>query len=770
MSHPDHDPNAPLPPPVPTPPRGETPIVDAASVEELLRLQDQVPDLVRERYERFIAVLGVEIVGLDTYASRHGDVAAKRLKDRVRELAQPILTVTKAQVLAAIGDGGRFAYPTAEAAVIAAGQLQRAVRQVNLRRGADEETIELRIGVHCGPALVNEDTGRVYGDTIDAVVRLTAKAGARQILISEAVRGHLIGRHLLEPLGTLELQGQSRELALFSVAWDVPAEAGSGNDVPPELDARYVLKARLGSTGRSSVWHAHDVVRDQDVAIKVLHAPQALSAGERERLADEIEAATRLEHPNLVRIEDCSIHSGASGYVVMELIPGGTTLRERLEEGRFSPHVAALILHEVAEAIAAAHAAGMLHRDLRPENVLLSEDGALKVTELGMALDDAQRRSPEGAALAGSPAYLSPEQVRGDPALPASDVFSLGIVLYELLTGQLPFVGASPSTVMFRIVEGRYSPPEGLDPALGGVLRRCLEVDPSARFADAAELRDALRRVLHQRGVSDPGAALATVLVSGEDADREAVEPASGLHGVSAARGPAFWTRTRGGLAAAAVVVILLGIGLLRPGDATDPAALAAAGPEERMEEGLDLSDAPASASAFNDALAADALAAQEEAEEAARLKASRLQEEEEARLRELARFEGELREEAEAEGADDDGATRLASGSSDGSTAPAVATARPQPTETARRTRRRRASAPVAPRTGTVKLSVTGWADIVVNGKSYGRFPQVSSLTLPEGAHTLELLNPHREPYRKRIRVTAGKEVAHRAELVARP
>lgn len=188
------------------------------------------------------------------------------------------------------------------------------------------------------------------------------------------------------------------------------------------------------------------------------------------------------------------------------------------------------------------------------------------------------------------------------------------------------------------------------------------------------------------------------------------------------------------------------------------------------MEEGLDLSDAPASASAFNDALAADALAAQEEAEEAARLKASRLQEEEEARLRELARFEGELREEAEAEGADDDGATRLASGSSDGSTAPAVATARPQPTETARRTRRRRASAPVAPRTGTVKLSVTGWADIVVNGKSYGRFPQVSSLTLPEGAHTLELLNPHREPYRKRIRVTAGKEVAHRAELVARP
>src|SRR5690606_41623594 len=100
----------------------------------------------------------------------------------------------------------------------------------------------------------------------------------------------------------------------------------------------------------------------------------------------------------------------------------------------------------------------------------------------------------------------------------------------------------SPSTVLFRIVEGRYSPPDGLDPALGGVLRRCLEVDPSARFADAAELRDALRRVLHQRGVSDPGAALATILVAGEVADREAVGPATGLHGCAYARGDAVCT------------------------------------------------------------------------------------------------------------------------------------------------------------------------------------------------------------------------------------
>lgn len=776
MSHPDHDPHAPLPPPVPTPPRGETPIVDAASVEELLRLQDQVPDLVRERYERFLAVLGVEIVGLETYASRHGDVAAKRLSERVRELAQPILTMSKAQVLAPIGEGGRFAYPTAEAAVIAAGQLQRSVRQVNLRKRAAEETIELRIGVHCGPALVNEDTGRVYGDTIDAVTRLTAKAGARQILVSEAVRGHLIGRHLLEPLGTLQVQGQARELALFSVAWDVPAELDSSGDAVPELDARYVLKARLGSTGRSSVWHAHDVVRDEEVAIKVLHAPQALSASERERLADEVEAATRLQHPNLVRIEDASVHSGASGYVVMELVRGGMTLRERLEQGRLSPHLATLVVHGISEGMAAAHAGGLLHRDLRPENVLLSGDGELKITDLGLALDDAQRRSPEGAALAGSPAYLSPEQVRGDPALPASDVFSLGIVLYELLTGQLPFVGASPSTVMFRIVEGRYNPPEGIDPALGAVLRRCLEVDPTARFSDAAELRDALRRVLHQRGVSDPAVALATILVSGEDADRDAVGPAGGAYAedVSGALPPSFWTRPRLGLAAGAVLVVLLGAGLLWSGAGSAPTpALITTASEAPIEDGLDLRDEPTAASRFHDALAADALAAQEEAEQAALQKASRLKEEEEARLQELAEREEALREETRLAEADADmrGETEPASGSTAGAPAgPAVASAEPARSEASRRTRRRRTATPIEVRTGTVKLSVTGWADIVVNGKSYGRFPQVSSLTLPEGAHTLELLNPHREPYRKRIRVTAGKEVAHRAELVARP
>jgi hypothetical protein len=282
---------------------------------------------------------------------------------------------------------------------------------------------------------------------------------------------------------------------------------------------RYRLLELLGTGGMSVVYRGLDTALQREVAVKVLHAHLLLQQGDaRRRLEREARAVARLHHPNIVEVFDVADAGMEDAFLVTELVRG-ETLRAFVERERcWPPEVAALLVHQVASALAHAHLAGVVHRDLKPENVMLREDGVLKLMDFGIArvLDPAERMTQTGA-LVGSPAYMAPEVIDGQPAGPEADVFALGTMLYWLWTGALPFAAASTSGMLKRILDGIYEDPRGrtaaLSDELAAVLARCLQRRPLDRYPSATEVEAALATTLAGVGLEEPAAELAAFLL-----------------------------------------------------------------------------------------------------------------------------------------------------------------------------------------------------------------------------------------------------------------
>ncbi len=261
------------------------------------------------------------------------------------------------------------------------------------------------------------------------------------------------------------------------------------------LGGRYRLRFHLASGGMAEVWCADDEILGRAVAVKILHAHVASDPALRARFHTEAVAAARLVHPSIVAIFDtCEV--GASEAIVMELVRG-RTLRDYLDErGRLEPIEMIHIGAEVASALSCAHRAGVIHRDVKPANILLSDDGRVLVTDFGIAkvLDEPDLTRTN--QLIGTVKYLAPEQVSGGPIDARTDIYALGAVLYEILCGAAPFVGDSTAAVALARVQRDPLPPsfsvDDLPPAVDAVLLRALARDPDARYASADDLRAAL--------------------------------------------------------------------------------------------------------------------------------------------------------------------------------------------------------------------------------------------------------------------------------------
>ncbi len=273
---------------------------------------------------------------------------------------------------------------------------------------------------------------------------------------------------------------------------------------------KYRLVHRLGEGGMASVWLAHNETLDIDVAIKFIRA-DLQHPGLTNRLLQEARAAAKLEHPAIVRVSDYGKTVAGDPYIVMELLRGedlGAVLRR---EHRLNAIEAVRILLPIAHALAMAHSKGIVHRDLKPDNVFLVErdDGKIqpKLVDFGIAkLDnpaDSKRLTQVGATL-GSPAYMSPEQARGTDVDARSDIWSFCVLLYEAITGQLPFEGPSHTALVCAILEAKPVPSTELgggDAALWAILDRGLRKDPAMRFSSMRELGAALARWLMGRSV-----------------------------------------------------------------------------------------------------------------------------------------------------------------------------------------------------------------------------------------------------------------------------
>ena len=269
------------------------------------------------------------------------------------------------------------------------------------------------------------------------------------------------------------------------------------------IGGRYTIRAPVGEGGMATIYRAHDSQLDRDVAVKILRPQYGRDPGFAARFRQEARSAGSLNHPNIVSVYDYGT-DGDAHYIVMQLVEGRDLASVLREDGRLSPNEAARIAAETASALETAHRRGIVHRDIKPGNILLTDDGDVRVTDFGIARAVSEASMTITGTTLGSVHYFSPEQARGDEVTGASDVYALGIVLYEMLTLRRPFEGDSAAGVALKRLSEDPQPPSvydrSLPPGLVAIVMRALERDPAARFASAGELAQAL-----QAWQRDPG-------------------------------------------------------------------------------------------------------------------------------------------------------------------------------------------------------------------------------------------------------------------------
>jgi serine/threonine-protein kinase len=290
------------------------------------------------------------------------------------------------------------------------------------------------------------------------------------------------------------------------------------------LGDRYRIEARIGSGGMAEVYRGLDTVLNRTVAVKVLLPQFARDAGFVARFRREAQAAARLNHPNIVGVFDTGA-DGDTQYIVMEFVEG-RTLGQVLGSGRRpTPMQSVELAQKIAQALAVAHGQGIVHRDIKPANVMVTREGKVKVMDFGIARMQTLETAPQTSSVLGTPTYLSPEQAQGQPVDARSDIYSLGVVLYEMLAGRPPFTGDSPVAIAYKQVNETPPPPSALNPdvtpRLDAVVMKALAKNPANRYQDAEALAADLERVQQGQEVE----ATPLMPVAGGDATQVIARP-----------------------------------------------------------------------------------------------------------------------------------------------------------------------------------------------------------------------------------------------------
>jgi serine/threonine protein kinase, bacterial len=270
------------------------------------------------------------------------------------------------------------------------------------------------------------------------------------------------------------------------------------------LDGRYRVEVMIATGGMSAVYRGLDQRLDRPVALKVMDSRYAGDNQFLTRFQREARAVARLKDPGLVAVYDQGI-DGQHPFLVMELIEGGT-LRELLRErGPMPPHAVAAVLRPVLGGLAVAHRAGLVHRDIKPENVLISDDGDVKIADFGLVRAVAEAKITSTSVILGTAAYLSPEQVSTGDAGPRSDVYSVGILAYELLTGVTPFTGDSALAVAYQRIDNDVSPPStviaGVPAQFDELVAHATAREPADRYADAQDMAADVEAIVEELGL-----------------------------------------------------------------------------------------------------------------------------------------------------------------------------------------------------------------------------------------------------------------------------
>ena len=482
-------------------------------VEALLNARAEIDEQLR-RHKNVLTVLFTDVVGSTSYFDRFGDTAGLAMVHLSSELGVSVVGRFGGTVVKTIGDSVMADFPDPVSAVSAAIEMQRRLICVNSDL-PEHRRMELRIGIHTGMGF-RKGTD-VFGDVVNLASRITKRTEAAQILISRAVQEVVASQSNITCrwLDKCTIDGRSEKEDIFEVIWtdldeylrhrsrfvsSTSVEDRDGNKQyrsPVKLPARYALMESVGEGAVGIVFKARDLETDEVLALKVLKPEVAADALVQANFNKELRLARRITHKNVCRIYDLSRNEGTA-YVSMEYVEGENLLKHINGVGKLPIANALSILEQICAGLKEAHEQGVIHRDLKPSNVMIDQNGAVKIMDFGIA------RLMEGdlrhtMTIVGTPAYMSPEQADGKPVDARTDIYSLGLVLYEMVTGIAAFSGDNPVALALKqLTEAPRAPRElvpALTPQVEAVIMKCLEKSASNRFQSVEELEIAVRRI-----------------------------------------------------------------------------------------------------------------------------------------------------------------------------------------------------------------------------------------------------------------------------------
>ena len=478
--------------------------LDLAQQDELMRLRAQQDEALRARFERNVVVMFTDLAGSSAYHERYGDLAGRQKTLTHNALVFPVIRAERGTVVKVIGDSVLACFDDANAALAAAAEVQHTLAKFNTRVASEDEAIHVRIGLNAGRAILEH--GDLHGDTVEVAARIEETAQAGEVLVADSVASQAADWPLSR-VGTVTLAGGDEPIVLHRLEWKEETtgrgEHIRGPQLPEHLRARVQLQGTVGRGPLGVVYLARDTQREAPVAVKLLYGFATSTPEARRTFRNRMWTNAQLEHESIARVYEFSASRDHRAYVISEYVDGISLEQHVAYSGTPPLHQLATIGYRVAVALEHAHGQGCVHGDLKPENVLLTSEGVVKITDFGLVGLWSDERSAEPMT---SPAFMAPETLSGPVTDPRVDVYSLGALLYFLAVGHGPVDGGNDATVVTlrAVFSGRIRPLARVRPdlpsELGAIVDRAIAPVAGQRMQTMAELGARLRGFLDSLG------------------------------------------------------------------------------------------------------------------------------------------------------------------------------------------------------------------------------------------------------------------------------
>jgi class 3 adenylate cyclase/cell division septation protein DedD len=480
-------------------------IRSADKVDALLKARAEIDEQLRQ-HKNALTVLFTDVVGSTSFFERNGDTAGLVMIHRHDEMAARAIKQHRGKVIKMIGDSAMAEFPDPASAVRAAVEIERQFLKLNSTL-PDDQRMQVRIGIHTGVGFRKGND--VFGDVVNVASRIVRRSASAQILISRAMHEAVSDEQDLRCrwLNKITMDGRTEKEDVFEVIWTDPEayrtvqeKASSNSQIP----ARYEALSQIGIGGTGIVYKVRDTETGEIVALKVLKPEIASDPDVQENFKRELCLARKITHKNVCRIYDFS-RSNGTVCTSMELVEGESLAGRLTRAGALPLNEALDIAGQICAGLREAHAQGIVHRDLKPANIMLDRNGVVKIMDFGIARM-AHRDGPMTGTIVGTAEYMAPEQAEAKPVTSSTDIYAVGLLLYEMITGTAAFGGDTPVAVALKQIREYPKHPREivikLSGAVDAVIMKCLQKDPTKRFQSVDALDAALMKAAKARPAS----------------------------------------------------------------------------------------------------------------------------------------------------------------------------------------------------------------------------------------------------------------------------